>query len=82
MEVVDLIRQSGVMDREFKFFRSEQEFMSLAAKTPRSNCVLDTSKASDAGLVMSPIRESLKKALQTWVTQDHQSSSVQFPVAA
>ena len=81
-EVVDLIRQSGIINREFKFFRSEQEFMSLAAKTPRSNCVLDTSKASDAGLVMSPIRESLKKALQTWVTQDHQSSSVQFPVAA
>ena len=43
-EVVELIRHSGVCRKEFEFFASEEEFMSVAAKTPRSNCVLDSSK--------------------------------------
>jgi len=47
-EVVDLIRSSGVCQRKFEFFASEREFMETAAKTPRSNCVLDSSKLAGA----------------------------------
>jgi len=47
-EVVELIRQSGVCRKEFKFFRDEDEFMRVAAKTPRSNCVLNTTKLQRA----------------------------------
>ena len=52
-EVVDLIKKSGVCDKEFSFFDDETEFMAKAAKTPRSNCVLDTTKLQAAGVVMT-----------------------------
>ncbi len=65
-EVVELIRESGISNKEFKFFDSESEFMKLAAKTPRSNCVMDSSKAIDAGLQLTPIRDSLRTALENW----------------
>ena len=41
-EVVDLIKKSGICDHEFHFFASETEFMQHAARTPRSNCVMDS----------------------------------------
>jgi hypothetical protein len=40
--------------------------MKLAAKTPRSNCVLDSTKAIAAGLPLSPIDEALEKAMKSW----------------
>ena len=43
-EVVELIKKSGVSNKDFQFFNDEAEFMQTAAKTPRSNCVLDCSK--------------------------------------
>jgi dTDP-4-dehydrorhamnose reductase len=66
-EVVDLIRSTGLADREFDFFETESEFLQVAAKTPRSNCVLDTEKAAAAGLGMTPIREALERAMRGWV---------------
>jgi dTDP-4-dehydrorhamnose reductase len=66
-EVVDLIRRTGLANREFDFFETEDEFLKLAAKTPRSNCVLDTDKAAAAGLKMTPIHEALEKAMREWV---------------
>ncbi len=47
-EVVDLIRQSGVCQKNFVFFKDEDDFMRLAAKTPRSNCVMDSTKLAPA----------------------------------
>ena len=44
-DVVKLIQKHGLSDRQFSFFESEEEFMSVAASTPRSNCVMDSSKA-------------------------------------
>lgn len=64
--VVDLIRESGVCDKSFSFFDSEEEFMRLAAKTPRSNCVLDSSKAVAAGLELTPIEDAIRHALRCW----------------
>ena len=68
-EVVDLIHESGVSDKQFDFFDSEDEFMTLVAKTPRSNCVLDSSKALGAGLNLSPVREAIRRALENWVPE-------------
>jgi len=71
-EVVELIRQSpigkklGAAGRQFEFFKDENEFMTLAALAPRSNCVLDTHKLSSGGIVMTPVAEAIKNALQTW----------------
>jgi dTDP-4-dehydrorhamnose reductase len=50
-EVVRLIQASGVCRKEFHFFESEEEFMRVAAKTPRSNCVMDSTKLRRAGSV-------------------------------
>ena len=42
------MREEGVTDKQFKFFENEGQFMSNAAKTPRPNCVVDTTKAEKA----------------------------------
>jgi 3,5-epimerase/4-reductase len=65
-EVVDLIRASGVCPKEFSFFASEDEFMRVAAKTPRSNCVLDSSKLAGVGITLTPVREAIQRDLRTW----------------
>ena len=68
-EVVGLIRQSGVSDKDFQFFDNEEEFMRLAARTPRSNCVLDTGKLRSAGVGMTEVHEAVAKALRNWVRE-------------
>ena len=65
-EVVELIKQAGVIEKEFRFFQDEDDFMRKAAKTPRSNCVLDSSKALGAGLKLTLIREAIADCLMRW----------------
>ena len=65
-DVVRLIQKHGLSKRDFQFFESDDQFMKLAAKTPRSNCVLDSTKAIAAGLPLSPIEEALEKAMKNW----------------
>jgi dTDP-4-dehydrorhamnose reductase len=65
-EVVELIRRSGVCDKQFAFFSSEAEFMSAVAKTPRSNCVLDSSKLAAAGIRLTGVREAVERDLKAW----------------
>lgn len=65
-DVVDLIRKHGLSSKAFSFFDSEEQFMAKAAKTPRSNCVLDVSKAQAAGIHMTPVHEALEKAMRSW----------------
>lgn len=67
-EVVDLIKQSGVCQKDFVFFKDEHEFMKKAAKTPRSNCVMDASKLAAVGITMTPVREAVAAALRNWKT--------------
>jgi dTDP-4-dehydrorhamnose reductase len=66
-EVVDLIRQSGVCTKEFSFFKDEDEFMHMAAKTPRSNCVMDSSKLAATGIAMTEVHEAIARDLANWV---------------
>jgi dTDP-4-dehydrorhamnose reductase len=65
-EVVELIRQSGVCAKTFEFFPSEAEFMKTAAKTPRSNCVMDSSKLASVGIQLSEVREAITRDLRAW----------------
>ena len=65
-EVTELILRSGVCKKEFKFFSNEAEFMSVAAKTPRSSCVLDSSKLQSMGVHMTEIHEAVEIALRNW----------------
>ena len=68
-EIVELIGASGVCDKKFQFFTNEEEFMRLAAKTPRSNCVLDTTKLQAAGIAMTEVHEAVERALREWKSE-------------
>jgi len=65
-EVVELIKDSGVCGKEFSFFENEEEFMRLAAKTPRSNCVLDSTKITRAGIPLTEVHEAIAHDLRGW----------------
>lgn len=65
-EVVSLIQKSGVCTKDFQFFQDESEFMLKAAKTPRSNCVMDSSKLTRAGIQMTEVHEAIERALREW----------------
>lgn len=65
-EVVDLIKQAGISQKNFEFFKDETEFMKTAAKTPRSNCVMDSSKLERAGIRMTEVHEAVSRALRNW----------------
>ena len=65
-EIVAMIQEHRIVDKQFAFFEDEAQFMQLAAKTPRSNTVLDNSKALAAGLKMSPVRDAVENALRHW----------------
>lgn len=65
-EVVELIRQTGVSNKAFKFFKDEAEFMRTAAKTPRSNCTMDSSKLAAAGIRMTDVHAAIERDLRRW----------------
>ena len=65
-EVVDLIKKSGVSDRQFDFFSDEDEFMRIAASTPRSNCVMNSDKLRRAGIRLTEVREAIERDLRNW----------------
>ena len=58
-QVTEWMIEEGLTEKKFNFFKTEEEFMEKAAKTPRSNCVLDTSKAEKAGIGMRPVEEAM-----------------------
>jgi dTDP-4-dehydrorhamnose reductase len=58
-QVTEWMIKEGLTDKKFKFFNSEEEFMTKAAIAPRSNCVLDTTRAEKAGIAMRPVEEAM-----------------------
>ena len=68
-EVVAAIKRAGVSNKEFSFFGSEDEFMQVAAKTPRSNCVMSSAKLASVGIQMTEVHASVDQALRGWNTQ-------------
>ena len=44
--------------------------MNEAAKTPRSNCVLDTTKAERAGIGMRPVEEAVRESLSKMAKEE------------
>ena len=62
-QVINWMREEGVASKEFHFFEDEAEFMREAASAPRSNCVLDSSKLTAAGIEMRPVEEAVRDSL-------------------
>ncbi|MGO8697132.1 MAG: SDR family oxidoreductase [Limisphaerales bacterium] len=64
--VVEMIQKVLKLQRSFNFWTDDAEFYRVAAKTPRSNCILDVSKLLAAGIPMRPVEEALTDALKKW----------------
>jgi len=65
-QVVDLIEKILKPDRGFRYWKNDREFYTLAAKAPRSNCILDVSKLLGAGVRIRSVHDALRSALQNW----------------
>jgi dTDP-4-dehydrorhamnose reductase len=65
-EVVEMIKQTGVCTKQFEFFANEADFMKVAAKTPRSNCIMDSAKLEATGIHQTEVRAAVERALHTW----------------
>ncbi|MEI9865421.1 MAG: sugar nucleotide-binding protein, partial [Limisphaerales bacterium] len=64
--VVDLIEKHLKPARKFEFWASDEEFYKVAAKTPRSNCIMDTTKLLAAGVKIRGVEEALEDSLKNW----------------
>jgi UDP-glucose 4,6-dehydratase len=65
-QVAALIQKHLRPARPFDFFASDEEFYRTAAKTPRSNCILDVSKLLATGVKLRPVEDALHDALRHW----------------
>jgi dTDP-4-dehydrorhamnose reductase len=65
-EVIEAIQRILRPARAFEFWASDEEFYRVAAKTPRSNCILDASKLASAGIELRPVREAVEASLRQW----------------
>ena len=65
-QVVQKIQEQLQPDREFEFWENDEEFYREAAKAPRSNCILDSSKLLNAGATLRPVEAALDDALANW----------------
>ena len=65
-QVVGMIETILRPSRRFEFWANDEEFYRTAAKTPRSNCVLDVSKLLAAGIKVRPVEEALEASLRNW----------------
>jgi UDP-glucose 4,6-dehydratase len=64
--VTELINSELGLKKQFSFFEDESEFMKKAAKTPRSNCVMDNSKLLATGIEISDVEDAIVKSLRNW----------------
>jgi UDP-glucose 4,6-dehydratase len=66
-QVVELIQKILQPRRTFDFWANDEEFYRTAAKTPRSNCILDVSKLLATGISVRPVLEALEISLRQWI---------------
>jgi UDP-glucose 4,6-dehydratase len=57
-------------DRKFEFWADDAEFYRQAARTPRSNCVLDVSKLLATGVKIRSVAEALEDSLRNWKPEE------------
>lgn len=63
-DVVAMIQKHLHPERAFEFFDNEDEFLAKAAKTPRSNCVLDSSKLLATGIPLRSVQDALEWSMR------------------
>lgn len=65
-QVIELVQKILKPAKRFEFWANDEEFYRTAAKTPRSNCVMDVSKLLAAGVNIRPVTEALEYSLRNW----------------
>jgi dTDP-4-dehydrorhamnose reductase len=63
-QVTEWMLEETITDKKFSFFEDEEAFMQEAAATPRSNCVLDSSKLDSAGIMLRPVEEAIRSSMR------------------
>lgn len=66
--VIQKMQNTIAKDKVFEFFENEEDFYKIAAKTPRSNCVMSNKKLLDAGIKMRDVDEALDYCLTNWIS--------------
>lgn len=65
-QVIEKMQKTIAKDKVFEFFDNEEDFYKIAAKTPRSNCVMSNKKLLDVGIKMRDVDEALDFCLNNW----------------
>ncbi|HXR46293.1 MAG TPA: sugar nucleotide-binding protein [Candidatus Limnocylindrales bacterium] len=65
-QVVGLVEKILKPAKRFEFWQNDTEFYTKAAKTPRSNCVLDVSKLLATGVKIRPVLLAIEDSLRNW----------------
>jgi dTDP-4-dehydrorhamnose reductase len=65
--VVEQIQEILKPNRSFEFWESDEVFYAQAAKTPRSNCLMEPAALESVGIQLRPVEEAVRSALQNWV---------------
>ena len=68
-EVIGMIERILKPSRRFEFWASDEEFYRVAAKTPRSNCIMDARKLLGTGVQVRPVEEALEASLRAWIPE-------------
>ena len=53
-------------DRNFEFWKDDEEFYREGAKAPRANGILDVSKLLSQGIRMRPVKDAMEDSLERW----------------
>ena len=64
--VVEHIEKHLKPARKFEYWKSDEEFYKVAAKTPRSNCIMDATKLLSVGVNIRDVEEALEDSLKNW----------------
>lgn len=65
-EIIQMIQEHAVSKKNFEFYANEEEFYTEIERTPRSECILDSSKIQNCGIYLTEIHDAIYQTLQKW----------------
>ena len=65
-QVIEMIQRILKPDKDFEFWKDDEELYHYGAKAPHSNDLLDVSKLLSTGVKMRPVGEALEDSLRHW----------------
>jgi UDP-glucose 4,6-dehydratase len=68
-EVVDKIKETLKIDKDFQFFEDEESFYEETGSVKRSNCILNNQKLIDSGVNVRTALEAIEESLEHWVKE-------------